>query len=292
MNQQTKKFDTIIVISFFLVLALDAFVWFRVAFGKPPGEPRMHFLDIGQGDAELAILPGGVKILTDAGPDKTIVRELEKISLMNDRYIDIAIISHPQLDHFNGFQYLLEKYRFGAFIFNGRSNDPGVKEWDALVQKIKNKHIPLITMAGGEAILYEDSRVDFLSPSADFIQSAELNDTGFVELFRSGGLKVLLTADTGFNIEQYLIEHFDIAADILKVGHHGSRFSSSDEFLKAVNPKIAVIEVGARNRYGHPTKETLARFASSTSAKVFRTDLNGTIAAILEKGKLKIFTER
>ncbi|MBI4085932.1 MAG: MBL fold metallo-hydrolase [Candidatus Liptonbacteria bacterium] len=310
MNQQTKKFDastslstnpersrrvdTITVISFLLALAVDAFVWFQVAFGKSHDEPRMYFLDVGQGDSELAVLPGGVKILTDAGPDKSVLRELEKNPAMNNRYIDIAVISHPQLDHFNGFQYIADKYRIGALIFNGRSNDPGVKEWDALVQKIKDRGIPFITLAGGDAIRYENSRVDFLSPSSDFIRSGELNDTGLVELLKSRGLRVLLTADIGSNIEHYLLGagQESVSADILKVGHHGSRFSSSDEFLKAVNPKIAIIEVGANNRYGHPTKETLARLASSTSAKVFRTDLNGAVAAIVENGKLKVFTEK
>ncbi len=292
MNQNIKKFDSVIIASFLLFIALDVFVWFQVVFGKPPSEPRMYFLDIGQGDAELAVLPGGIKILTDAGPDKKILQEMEKIPALSNHYIDIGIISHPQLDHFNGFQYLLDKYQVGAFIFNGRADDPNVKEWPALVEKIKNAHIPFITLAGGDALRYGDSRVDFLSPNSDFIQSAELNDTGFVELLKGRGLKVLLTADTGFNIEQYLIQHLDVAADILKVGHHGSRFSSSDEFLKKVNPKIAVIEVGARNRYGHPTKEALGRLASSTSAKVFRTDENGTVTAILENGKLKIFTEK
>lgn len=303
MNERVKKFDpphngvmwgidSILIASFLLLLALDAFVWFRVVFGKPPTEPRMYFLDIGQGDAELAILPGGVKILTDAGPDKKILQGMKKIPALNDHYIDIGIISHPQLDHFNGFQYLLDKYKIGAFIFNGRSDDPGVKEWETLVQKIKDSHIPFITLAGGDAIRYRDNRIDFLSPNSDFIQSAELNDTGFVELLNSGGLKVLLTADIGSSVENYLVDRFDLRADILKVGHHGSKFSSSDEFLKAVDPKIAVIEVGSRNRYGHPTRETLGRLASSTSAKVFRTDLNGIVTAIVENEKLKVFTEK
>lgn len=321
MNEKMKKFDSshnsvmwgidsVIIASFLLLLALDAFVWFRIFFAKPSDEPRMYFLDVGQGDAELAILPGGVKILTDAGPDKKILQEMENIPALSNRYIDLAIISHPQLDHFNGFQYLLEKYRIGAFIFNGRSGAPEVKEWETLVNKIKDSRIPFIALAGGDAIRHENSRMDFLSPNADFIQSAELNDTGLVELLNiappsapsfaarrassagSRGLKVLLLADIGSNIEQYLAGHFNIEADILKVPHHGSKFSSSGAFLKKVNPKVAVIEVGARNRYGHPTKETLERLASSTSAKVFRTDLNGAVSAILENGKLKIFTEK
>lgn len=308
-NSVMWEIDSILIASFLLLIALDAFVWFQVAFGKPSSQPKMYFFDVGQGDAELAILPGGVKVLTDAGPDKTILQEMEKISSLGGRYIDIGIISHPQLDHFGGFQYLLEKYRFGALIFNGRS-DTGAEEWKTLVSKIDDARIPLITLAGGDAVRYQNSRIDFLSPNRDYLQSAELNDVGLVELLNvtppsaglagSGGLKVLLTADIGSNIEQYLVGRFDssaapgagIAADILKIPHHGSKFSSSGEFLKAVDPKVAVIEVGAHNRYGHPAPAALGRLASSTSARVFRTDLNGTITAILENGKLKIFTEK
>ncbi len=289
MKDLIKKFDALIVASFLLLALLDAFVWLKIGFERPLQSPRLYFLDIGQGDAELIVLPGNIKILTDAGPDKKVLAAFEKLPLGN-HYIDIAIISHPQLDHFNGFQYLLDRYQIGAFIFNGRSDDPKVKEWAALLEKIKQANIPLITLAAGDRIRYQDSRIDFLSPNDDFVQSGELNDTGFVELLDSRGLKALLTADIGSNIERYLIDHFDVQADVLKVPHHGSRFSSSDEFLKAVNPKLAVIEVGAHNRYGHPTKETLARLASSTAAKVFRTDINGTVSAFSDGRTLKVFT--
>ena len=237
------------------------------------------------------IFPGNVKVLTDAGPDSKILGELEKIPPLGDKYIDIAIISHPQLDHFNGFGYLLDRYRIGAFIYNGRSDAPVVQEWPDLINKIKKQNIPLIQLGAGDKIKYLDGKIDFLSPNKDFIQSAELNDTGLVELVKSEKLKVLLTADIGFNVEQYLVEHFDIAADILKVGHHGSKFSSSVEFLKAVKPKVAVIEVGSNNKYGHPTKEALQKI-SDVSAAIFRTDQNGQITALVADGKLKIFTEK
>jgi competence protein ComEC len=104
--------------------------------------------------------------------------------------------------------------------------------------------------------------------------------------------KALLTADAGFNIEDYLIKNnVNIAADILKVGHHGSKYSSSEEFLKAVNPKVAVVEVGAKNTYGHPAEEALSRIAS-IAAKIFRTDQNGTIEVLADSQKLKVYAEK
>ena len=107
------------------------------------------------------------------------------------------------------------------------------------------------------------------------------------------GMRTLLTADTGFNVEElFLARGMDIRADVLKIGHHGSRYSSENAFLRAVDPKIAVIEVGAKNTYGHPAKETLARIASSTRALVVRTDKNGTTEVFSERGKLKIVRKR
>ncbi|MDO8664328.1 MAG: hypothetical protein Q7K44_02145 [Candidatus Liptonbacteria bacterium] len=288
---QNNSFNGFILVFFALFFAVDFFVWNRIFFAKAADETQMYFLDVGQGDAELIILPGNVKILTDAGPDSKIIGELEKIPPLGDRYIDLAIISHPQLDHFNGFRYLLDRYRVGAFIYNGRSDTPGVQEWPDLVNKIKGHNITLIKLGAGDKIKYLDDKIDFLSPNSELIQSAELNDTGLVELIESGSFRALLTADIGAETEKELVKNFNLRADILKVPHHGSRFSSSAVFLEAVKPKVAIIEVGNNNRYGHPTPETLRRL-SSVSTTIFRTDKNGQIMASTAGEKLKIFTDR
>ncbi len=286
-----QKLDSLSVIILLALFGSTIFVCFEVFAGKPGNTPRMYFLDVGQGDAELAIFPGDIKILTDAGPDKKILSSLSNV-LGGDRYIDIGIISHPQLNHFNGFNYLLDNYRFGAFVFNGRTDSPAAGEWQTLLDKIKSRNVPLITLGAGDRIHYASSEIDFLSPDKDFIQSAELNDTGFVELIKMPEFKTLLTADTDFGVENYLVaNNYPLVTDILKVGHHGSKYSSSDEFLHAVNPKIDVIEVGTKNTYGHPAPETLARLASTT-AKIFRTDQNGTVEIIADNQKLKVYTEK
>lgn len=287
-----EKSNNLSIIILLSLVALAGFVWYEIFAGKPSGQPRIYFLDIGQGDAEILVLPGNVKILTDSGPDKKILSSLGNVLTTGDRYIDLAIISHPQLDHFNGFNFVLSQYRVGAFIFNGRSDTPGIGEWPALLDKIRAQKIPLITLAQGDRINYADDEIDFLSPNQDFIQSAELNDAGFVELIKTPQFKTLLTADIGFNIEDYLIaNNYPITADVLKVPHHGSKYSSGIKFLKTVNPKVAVIEVGARNKYGHPAKEALERLASSTT-EIFRTDQNGTVEVIADGQKLKVFTEK
>jgi len=288
-DKENNIFGGFIIIFFLLFFAVDFFVWGRIFFTKATDETQVRFLDVGQGDAELVIFPGNFKVLTDAGPDSKITGELEKVPQLGNRYIDLAVISHPQLDHFNGFRYIIDRYRIGAFIYNGRSDSPGVNEWPDLVNKIKNKNIPLIQLGAGDEIKHSADKIYFLSPNSELVQSAELNDTGLVELIKSRGLKILLTADIGAETEKELAKSFDLRADVLKVPHHGSRFSSSAAFLEAVRPKVAIIEVGSKNRYGHPTSEALKRL-SNISAAIFRTDNSGQVIASAIGEKLKIFT--
>ncbi len=273
---------------FLAIVGLNFFVWAQVLFLDHSDSPKIYFLDVGQGDSTLVEFPTGVQILTDAGPAKKVTSELEKVMGETDRYLDLAIITHPQLDHFNGFNEILERYEIGAFILNGRG--VAIPEWKDLVAKIEKKKIPVIILAATDKIKNADNQIEILSPDQNFIQSAELNDTSIVGLVQTKRLKLLLTGDIGENVEKYLVQKFGdrLRADVLKVPHHGSKYSSSEEFLKTVNPKIAVIEVGD-NRYGHPTKETLTRLAGANILKIFRTDQDGALRASIEEGRLKFF---
>jgi competence protein ComEC len=298
----TNKTNTV-VIMVLIFMALDVVIWremFAAGFliGRASLDAVAHdyFLDVGQGDSELIIFPGDIKVMTDAGPTDQVLTSLANVMPPGDDYIDLAIISHPQLDHFNGYHAILDHYRVGAFIYNGRDDDPGVAQWPALKAKIAAKGISLITLGGGDKILIggsSDNEVNLLSPSIAFAQSAELNDTGFIELVRTPEFRTLLTADTGFNVEDWLVaNHLDIRADVLKVGHHGSAYSSGNAFLHAVHPELAAIEVGAKNTYGHPGSSTLARLASDTDALIVRTDRDGTVEVYPEDGKLKVKKEK
>lgn len=287
-----------------LVIA-DLVCWRQMIFALPAAGsalPRADFLDVGQGDAELMLFPGNIKVMTDAGPDGAVIAGLETALGAGDRYIDVAIITHPQSDHYGGFSYVLDHYNIGAFIYNGRNDSPGVASWPALLAKIKAKHIPLITLGKDDVIhIGTDSKngnigigeIDLLSPDKVFAESGELNDTGLVELVKTPQFRTLLTADTGFNVQDALVtQGVSLRADILKVGHHGSKYSTDDLFLRAVDPKIAVIEVGAKNTYGHPAKETLARIAASTVAAIVRTDRDGTTEIWRDAGVLHMKKEK
>lgn len=288
-----KGRNHIIALAAIAFVALDAILWHALVTDRArPGETGIHFLDVGQGDATLIILPGGVKMLIDAGPGDSVIGELESVMPPKDRYIDIAMISHPQRDHFGGLQELLERYTVGIVLTNGRDADAGSEgEWEELKRSIEEEGIPVVVLERGDVVRNGASSLSALWPEKKFLQSADLNDTAIVALLRTGELAALFTADIGADIEKILAEKDDLRATILKVGHHGSKYSSSEEFLKEVSPGIAVIEVG-ENRYGHPSPEALARLARIAPSGVFRTDKNGTVSAVTEGRTLKIFTER
>ena len=281
MTDRNKK----LVITIFILLLGNFFVWQSTA-TRTVIKTEYYFLDVGQGDSELLYLPDGIKVLIDAGNnDGAVVRELEKILPMNDRYIDIAVMTHPQRDHSGGIINLLDSYEFGLLIDNGREGT--TKTYDLLREKIKSKKVKTISVTAGDRILYGDIVMNVLNPTKRSRQAKELNDGCIVLLVEDRTTRSLFTCDIGTGIENVLRSTYDIHAQILKVPHHGSRFSSSKAFITAVKPIIAVIEVGDRNSYGHPTKETLAQL-SAVGATILRTDKNGTMRVSVENNKLYV----
>jgi len=276
----------ILLILFFVIF--DIFIWWQIFFAGPNKNLELYFLDVGQGDSELAVLPGNVKVLIDAGPDNKIIGNLSSIFSSTDRYIDLAIISHSQLDHFGGLIDVMKRYQIGAFIFNGRRGETAA--FGELEKTIKENKIPVVVLGESDKIKYQNDILDIISPPENLLSNAELNDTTLVMRLLSQGVKVLFTGDIDSKIEESLVRKYDLGVDVLKISHHGSKFSSSEDFLKAVSPKISIIEVG-KNSYGHPTEQALNRLAS-VGSQIFRTDRNGTVKLTLENGKINIFKEK
>ncbi len=278
-----------------VLLASNLLLWADVAKATKPAS-GFYFLNVGQGDSELAIFPTGAKVITDAGPGKQVASEAQSVLGTLDSYIDIAVISHPQLDHYGGFSELLSHYDFGLFITNGREAQSGSREWNGLIQSIKNKNVPILALGAGDRIFFGPAsagqsqtgqdKIEILSPNKKLQASKELNDTALVQKVSMGAVTELLTSDIGDKVEKALLKSgIDLRADILKVAHHGSKYSSSAAFLKAVSPITAVIEVGKKNTYGHPTQAVLDRLAA-IGASVFRTDISGTLNVHTENREL------
>ncbi len=267
---------------------LNCLIWYLVAVGSPKNYLSLYYMDVGQGDSTLAILPGGIKILFDGGPDKTLLSDLGKILPATDRRIDLVILSHPQADHFAGFVSLLARYEVGYFIWNGRQGE--TETWKSLVSTLNSKRVNTLRLMEGDGIKYRDSEIKFLSPDKTELEDPELNNTVLAAELFSEGIKTLFTGDIGFDVEHRLVEKYDIDVDILKVAHHGSKYSSGDKFLAEATPAVSVIQVG-KNTYGHPTKDALDRL-SAIGSVIYRNDKDGTVHIEAENGRLNIFKKR
>jgi len=269
------------------LLIINLVLWLAVFSGSSLN-PAVYFINVGQGDSQLIVLEDNIKILIDGGPPGALAKPLADILPTNDRYIDLVINSHPELDHMGGLIDVLKNYQIGAFVGTGRKgNSPG---YQALIKIIKEKNIPYITLHEGSKIKIGESILEILSPSSAEITSANLNDTAIVAKLETPSYSALFTGDINFSTEDRLINKYDITSDILKIAHHGSKYSSSEDFLDAVNPQIAVIEVG-KNNYGHPTQETLNRIKEFTN-QIFQTLQLGTVQISGDSTDLRISTQK
>jgi len=271
-------------LTIFSLVALNLFFLY-LNFGNAASSPALYFLDVGQGESEL-LDNGGMKVLIDAGQTNQIISSLGKI-MSSPRYIDLGIISEPQANYFNGYNFLLNNYSFGAILWNGRL-DQVVPEWQALLAKIKEQKIPMIQLAAGDIIREGDVEIKILSPSPEFQLSGETADTSLVEHIDSPTMKAIFTGGIGANVETFLIKNGLQKADVLKVAAHGSKNSSSAEFLNALKPKISVIGTGAKTP---PAAAALDRLNKSGSL-IFETSKSGTVKVTSNGAKLQVFTEK
>jgi competence protein ComEC len=283
------KNKNIILVVFLVLVGFDLFLWSQILFFK--NEPKVYFLDVGQGDSSLVYLDN-ILFLVDAGPDKKVLQSLSRVFPKKVNYIDLAFISHPQLDHFGGFLDLLNKYDFGAFIINGREADDKTREiYNKLISKLEERKIPVITLSANDKIKYKNNLIEIISPDKNWIQSAELNDTSLVFRAKNPNFSILFTGDSGNNLLNYLSEKFDLKSNILKIPHHGSKYSFSENFLKAVSPNLALIGVGVKNSYNQPSKEFINGL-NNLNIPFFRTDLAGNIIISFKNNNFFVRKER
>jgi competence protein ComEC len=178
-----------------------------------------------------------------------------------DRQIELMVLSHPHLDHVASFPDIVERYDVREVLISGvRATLPAYQRF---LSDLPPEHATVdLADPAHDIDLGDGVRIDVLWPHPGLLgQEADLNDTSVVVRATFGSSPVLFTGDISEKAErQMLTEGIDVHADILKVPHHGSRTSSSTEFLQAVHPRLAVISVAAQNRYGHPTQEALDRY--------------------------------
>lgn len=254
-------------------------IWVAVFAEERAGVLTVAVMDVGQGDAIYIQSPTGIEVLIDGGPDSSVLRELPTLMQPFDRTLDVVIETHPDADHTAGLVDVLGRYQVRAFV------EPGVPKNTAtfatLLREVDEKDIPhVVARRGMQLELGGGALLEVLYPDTDVstISSNKANDGGIVARLTYGEASMLFMADVSNKIEARLLtlDGSALDADLLKVGHHGSRTSTSDAFVKAVTPAAAIISVGKDNRYGHPTNDVLTTLERN-KVKTLRTDEEGTV---------------
>ena len=274
MFKNRKKHGLLILV--LLLLAINIFL-FRLDWRNSHRGLTFAMLNVGQGDALFIESPTGTQILMDGGPAKKVLNELPRVMSPFDKSIDALIITNPDADHIGGFLDILKTYKVDVVFESGTLSDS--KTFQNLKNEIKNKNIPdilvkkeMILDLGGEA------KLNILFPDRDVSEWAT-NDGSVVAQLIYGKNKIMLTGDATIKTEKIILAEngaSQLKSTVLKVGHHGSRTSTSPSFVQAVAPIYALISNGKDNKYGHPHKETLDTL-EQFGAKILRTDLLGTI---------------
>lgn len=270
-----KEYILIFIITFLLNVNSRFFI----------NEPEVVFLDVGQGDSIIFIYPHGKTIMIDTGgsynDDYSIGKEkiIPYLNSLGISKIEYLILTHGDADHMKEAVTLVNDFKVENVVFNNDDfNDLELNLIRVLNEKEISYHQDVKELNVGNDKLY------FLN---DMIYDNE-NDNSNVIYTELNGFKFLFMGDVGTKVEEYLLENYNLEnIDVLKVGHHGSKTSSSKEFIDVVNPRYSVISVGKNNVYGHPNDSVLDNLEES---KIYRTDLDGSVEIKLTKNGYKIRT--
>ena len=257
---------------------------------------KIYFLDVGQGDCTLIRTPYGKNIIIDGGDgnsDKYDYGEKVVYPYLLDRRIkkiDYLVASHADSDHMGGLIYILENMKVEQILLGIQSQESNqLKDLIDIANKKKVKII--ILKAGDEIKIDKDIRINVLFPiKNNLILENSLNNNSLVFKLKYNNFSMLFTGDIEEIAENELINLYkdNLKSTILKIAHHGSKSSSSKEFLKSVSPQIAVIGVGKKNKYGHPNEEVLLRL-KNYGINIYRTDESGEIEIeVKENGEYRV----
>jgi len=261
-----------------LLAAIVAVVWLALR-GLPDGRLHVYFLNVGQGDAILVVAPDGRQILVDGGPSPTaLLSELGDLLPFWDRSLDLVALTHPDGDHITGLIPLLDRYRV-AQVLDTPLSDAAAEAVSWLAGLAQNG-VPRTYAQRGMRLPVGDLTITVLHPGPTPLTGTASDDNNNCIVLRLdyGATCLLLTGDAEQAAEaDMLAVGLPLRCDVLKVGHHGSNGATSAQFVAAVAPTVAVIQVGADNTFGHPHPGVLERLAG---VEVLRTDLNGRIEVV------------
>ena len=286
--------------AFFLLLALAAFLlwqelspWEKAPAPNPPAAGlTLRVIDVGQAQS-LLLTCGEDAILVDAGEYAAGGRVLAALSRAGVKSLTAAILTHPHGDHYGGMRTMLEKTPAAAFYTSAVPENqlPTTQSYEKLLSTLSEQAIPAAYLFAGDTIPLGDATVTVLSPARGTTWE-NLNNYSLVLRVTYGNTAFLLMGDAEAEVEETLLAvKTELAADVLVVGHHGSATSSSENFLKAVAPRYAILSVGEDNSYNLPNTGVLTRLKEQGAA-LYRTDLQGTVTVTSDGENLTISRNR
>ena len=294
-------------IVFVAAVVVGAIYWVRrhqrpVPAPAPPfetkGKLQVVALDVGQGDGLLIISPGGKTVLIDPGNPRAgdgVVAELQRRGIKS---LDLIVATHPHADHIGGLRRVIGKLTVKSLLDSSQTY--ASDEYEKLLRAVKERKVNYIAAKKGQTFdLDSGVKLEAVNPRGDGRWITEVREGGSVENANSvvlrltyGNFAMVFTGDAEAETEAEMIKaRPQFRAQVLKVGHHGSRYATSEKFLNAVNPQAAIISCGADNRYGHPSQPTLDRLQKA-KIEVYRTDLSGEIAVISDGNTYQISPAR
>jgi competence protein ComEC len=250
-----------IVLALAILALVVGIIWYAVYAESRRGMLTVSFLDVGQGDAIFIDAPSGRQVLVDGGKSAQVLRALGDVMPWYDRSIDFIVATHPDADHIGGLVDVLGRYRVRAVL------EPSVRDNDGSDSRALERALlaegSVRTMAARGQVLELGGGAYFeiLFPDRE-VPRLESNAGSIIMRLVYGDTSVLLTGDAPDEIEEYLValDGERLRSTVLKVGHHGSKTSSSPLFLGYVDPEYAVVSRGCDNSYGHPAPEVVARY--------------------------------
>lgn len=235
------------------------------------GSLEIHYIDVGQGDATF-IRCGDKTLLIDAGDNGEGANVSSYLEYQGVEHIDYVIGTHPDSDHIGGLDVIINDYSCGTILMP--DEEKNTKTYKDVIQAIEDKSYKITLPEVGATYSLGEAKFTIIAPNADY---SDANNVSIGILLEFGETSFLFTGDAEQEAELDILKNgIDIHADVYKAGHHGSRTSSGEEFLAAIEPKAVVVSCGEDNSYGHPHADIL-NYCMMNNIPLYRTDMQGTI---------------
>lgn len=260
----------------FLVI-IAFFVWINAFSSATPADTNLHiyFLNVGQGDSEYIKMPNGQDVLIDGGPDSSVLGELGKVMTLGDRKIDLVVLTHPHADHLTGLIDVINRFEIGEVWETGVEYPSST--YDTWKNLVKEKGISDKFVSANTEKQFGDVKIFVLYPLSPIKNQTidNLNNASIISELDYNKFSALFLGDAEISAQAQILKSVK-PMQVVKIAHHGSQNGLNEDLMKIVRPAIAVIEVGAKNTYGHPAASTIS-FLKSLATQIYRTDQNGTI---------------